>query len=234
MPPPPTFPADRLRIEPWEDPLVDRLGHDPRSTYAEQFWLGILGPSACWLLRRLADGLDGEPAGYDLDLTETAASIGLRHNGGRHAPFTRTLGRICQFRLARQAGPATLEVRRHLPPLTLSQADRLPARLRDRHRAVLEAARRDADTERARRARHLALTLVHLGEARDATERQLRDWHFEPTLCSEAASWAWSSHRHPANQPPAPSAVEVTPTTNKTGSPDGRAPEFLPSLGGAA
>ncbi|GEM_PF-3848197 len=32
MPPPPTFPADRLRIEPWEDPLVDRLGHDPRST----------------------------------------------------------------------------------------------------------------------------------------------------------------------------------------------------------
>jgi hypothetical protein len=30
---------------PWIDPVVDRRGHDPRSTYVEQFWLGTLGPS---------------------------------------------------------------------------------------------------------------------------------------------------------------------------------------------
>ncbi len=45
MSPTPTFPTDRLRVEPWDDPLVDRLGHDPRSTYTEHYWLGILGPS---------------------------------------------------------------------------------------------------------------------------------------------------------------------------------------------
>jgi len=56
MSPTPTFPTDQLRVEAWDDPLVDRLGHDPRSTYTEHYWLGILGPSACWLLRRLADG----------------------------------------------------------------------------------------------------------------------------------------------------------------------------------
>ena len=34
----------RLRVEPWADPVVDHLGHDPRSAYVEQFWLPILGP----------------------------------------------------------------------------------------------------------------------------------------------------------------------------------------------
>ncbi|MDP7507901.1 MAG: hypothetical protein QF532_05670 [Acidimicrobiales bacterium] len=226
MSPTPTFPTDRLRVEPWEDPLVDRLGHDPRSTYAEHYWLGILGPSACWLLRRLADGLDADPTGFDLDLHDTAASIGLRLNGGRHAPFLRTLGRLCQFRMARQAGPSTLEVRRHLPPLTLSQADRLPAELRDRHRSFMEATRRDHEAESVRRARHLALTLVHLGEGLDATERQLREWRFEPTLCNEAAGWAWGSRRHPSNGHPSDQPLDE--------SPEGRAPGFLPALDGAA
>ena len=128
--------------------------------------------------------------------------------------------------MARQASPTTLEVRRHLPPLTLSQADRLPAELRDRHRAFMEASRHDHEAEAVRRARHLALTLVHLGEGLDATERQLREWHFEPVLCNEAAGWAWSSHRHPSNRP-----VTNQPATE---SPEGRAPEFLPALDGAA
>ncbi|HJL76155.1 MAG TPA: hypothetical protein QF417_02660, partial [Acidimicrobiales bacterium] len=182
--------------------------------------------SACWLLRRLADGLDADPTGFDLDLHDTAASIGLRLNGGRHAPFLRTLGRLCQFRMARQAGPTTLEVRRHLPPLTLSQADRLPAELRDRHRAFLEASRRDHEAESVRRARHLALTLVHLGEGLDATERQLREWRFEPALCLEAAGWAWGSRRPPSNGHPSDQPLDE--------SPEGRAPEFLPTLDGAA
>jgi hypothetical protein len=33
-----------LRIEPWADPVIDHLGHDPRSAYVEHFWLPILGP----------------------------------------------------------------------------------------------------------------------------------------------------------------------------------------------
>ena len=33
-----------LLIKPWNDPVVDTLGHDPRSHYVETYWLGTLGP----------------------------------------------------------------------------------------------------------------------------------------------------------------------------------------------
>jgi hypothetical protein len=37
--------ATILPVRPWPDPVIDALGHDPRSAYVERFWLGILGPS---------------------------------------------------------------------------------------------------------------------------------------------------------------------------------------------
>lgn len=36
-----------LTVTPWDDALLDRFGHDPRSPYVERYWLGVLGPSAC-------------------------------------------------------------------------------------------------------------------------------------------------------------------------------------------
>ena len=45
-----------LQVLPWSDPVIDQLGYDPRSRYVERFWLGILGPSATWLMRYLVDG----------------------------------------------------------------------------------------------------------------------------------------------------------------------------------
>jgi hypothetical protein len=38
-------PIDHLRISPWHDPVVDAIGHDPRSNYVERFWLSLLGPA---------------------------------------------------------------------------------------------------------------------------------------------------------------------------------------------
>jgi len=38
--------AEVIRIVGWPDPVIDRLGYDPRSLYVETFWLGILGPSS--------------------------------------------------------------------------------------------------------------------------------------------------------------------------------------------
>ncbi len=35
-----------LTITPWPDPLLDTLGHDPRSLYVETFWLPTLGPTS--------------------------------------------------------------------------------------------------------------------------------------------------------------------------------------------
>lgn len=34
-----------LTIVPWLEPFIDTVGHDPRSIYAETFWLPTLGPS---------------------------------------------------------------------------------------------------------------------------------------------------------------------------------------------
>ncbi len=50
-----------LLIKPWNDPVVDTLGHDPRSRYVETFWLPTLGPTALLLLRHLADRFDRNP-----------------------------------------------------------------------------------------------------------------------------------------------------------------------------
>jgi len=79
--------TNTLAIRPWPDPVIDNLGLDPRSTYVETFWLGVLGPSTTWLLRRMAAGLEASPEGFiaqpTLALstcpTMTAAGVAPRH-----------------------------------------------------------------------------------------------------------------------------------------------------------
>jgi len=119
------LPFDSLIVYPWTDPVVDAVGHDPRSPYVEHFWLGILGPSTTWLLRRLAAAFDVNPDGFELDLPETAGALGLSATSGRHSPFARTLQRCVQFGLA-QPHSRGLAVRRKLPPLSQRQLGRLP------------------------------------------------------------------------------------------------------------
>ncbi len=82
----PIFEGDHLWITGWSDPIVDLHGVDVRSHYVEHVWLGVLGPSTVWLLRRLVDGLDGQPDGYPLDLAETATALGLGGHG-RNSPL---------------------------------------------------------------------------------------------------------------------------------------------------
>ena len=90
------LPVDVMRVVAWVDPVVDALGFDPRSDYVELFWLGVIGPSTTWLMRRLAAGLDRSPEGFTLDLIETARALGIGGHGGlgsRNSPFARTLVR---------------------------------------------------------------------------------------------------------------------------------------------
>src|SRR2546428_4922878 len=89
-----------LAVRPWPDPVIDALGHDPRSSYVERFWLGILGPSTTWLLRRLATGLEAPPPGVELPPAETARPPGLGGKGGRHSPVLRGPPPRRQFELA--------------------------------------------------------------------------------------------------------------------------------------
>ncbi|MGH9071673.1 MAG: hypothetical protein ACRDX8_11035 [Acidimicrobiales bacterium] len=187
---------DKLRICAWPDPVIDTLGHDPRSAYVETYWLGILGPSTTWLARRLVAGLEAEPKGYELDLAECARCLGLGDRGGRHSPFRRALVRLTQFELAQSRGPETLAVRRRIPPINRHQAARLPDSLRATHDALVESeARMPAAEHLRRRSRQLALSLIELGEDLEATERQLVRWRFHPVVAREASVWAWDRHR---------------------------------------
>jgi hypothetical protein len=128
-----TFTSDTLTVRPWVDEVIDQLGFDPRSPYVERFWLGILGPSTTWLLRRMAAGFDAQPDGFDLPLAETARGLGLGDRGGRHSPFLRTVNRTVQFGMATAIGTGELLVRRRIPPLARRQIDRLSPELRDDH-----------------------------------------------------------------------------------------------------
>ena len=116
--------ATSLNICPWPDDVIDALGFDPRSSYVETFWLGILGPSTTWLMRRIATGLDESPHGFDLDLGDCARALGLGDKGGRHSPFVRALTRLVQFDLAQPHGVDRLAVRRRVTPLNRRQVNR--------------------------------------------------------------------------------------------------------------
>lgn len=200
----PTFAGDSLIVRPWPDRVLDALGHDPRSPYVEQFWLGILGPTTTWLLRRLAAGLDASPDGFRLDFDDTARELGLSYRTGRSSPFVRALTRCCQFDLAQLVDDEVLAVRRRLPPLNRRQVLHLPHTLQAEHHRWQEAVVATPVVDQLRhRARQLALTLLDLGEDPESTERQLLRWRFHPSLCREATAWAQERHGDPATPPPA-------------------------------
>jgi len=195
-------PVAVLPIRAWPDPVIDALGHDPRSLYVERFWLGILGPSTTWLVRHLANGLDASPDGFDLDLTQTAQALGLGSKGGRHSPFMRALSRCCQFDVADARPDGVLAVRRRLPPLTRRQVARLSPELIEAHQAWQDAElQTPIHEQQRRRSRRLALSLIQLGEDPEATEHQLARWKFHPALCRDAATWAVERHRQATQEP---------------------------------
>ena len=222
MPAPvPTLPSPTLTVRPWPDPVIDQVGHDPRAPYVERFWLGVLGPTATWLMRRLVADLEAEPAGFELDVAATATELGVGARlGGPASPFIRSVARCCRFGAADLVDDTTLRVRRKLPPLTRAQVDRLPPSLQAAHREWTELHRPDSSVavvQLRNRARHLALSLLELGEDGEATERQLHRWRVHPALAHEATAWAVARHRA------ARAAVEeATPTaagaTSGTGS----------------
>ena len=193
-----SFDDDHILVRPWADPVVDAVGHDPRSTYVERFYLGILGPSTTFFLRHLVERLDAAPDGYELTLTDCAAALGLGRLRSAGAAFPRTVARSCQFGAARLAGPDVLEVRRRLPPLTVRQVRRLPPDRQAEHAhwtaASTEAAGCDGTAELVAQARRLALSLVELGEDHARTTHQLLRWRFDPAMAAEATAWALDRH----------------------------------------
>lgn len=203
-----------LRVEPWDDRIVDHLGHDPRSAYVEMFWLPILGPSTTLLLRRIATLLDQEPDGTEVELAGIARSLGLGTQGGKRSAFVRAIDRSTQFGLAQQLGPSRLAVRRKVPPLTQRQVVRLPQPLQGQHADWMHHHRPRNESRALQRARELALDLASSGIEEDDVERQLGKWGLHPAVAYAASRWAVERQREAlraldsAPEPPDPRLPE--------------------------
>ena len=197
-----TIVGETVVLRPFVDPVVDAHGYDPRSTYVELFWLGVLGPSSVWLLRRVATGFDAWPDGFELDVQDTADALGLAA-GHRNSAFTRTVMRVVQFGMARLVDDG-IEVRRRLPPLSARHLARLPVSLRQAHRGWAAAGHGDGDERREHeRAAAAAASLLAIGDEPDLVERSLQAMGIRPHLAAQAVAWHLSRSHHPtAHTPP--------------------------------
>ena len=163
----------QLIVRPWIDPVTESTGHDPHSRYVELFWLGVLGPTATWLIRRFADGLEMFPDGYELDLHETAQAIGLSALPGKSAAFARALGRCVLFGMAHRNDDG-FDVRRMVPSLEYRHLKRLPEHLRLAHVEWHHEHRVDQPSVVERqRAQAVAEALLRTGDDAPTVERRL-------------------------------------------------------------
>jgi hypothetical protein len=158
-----------VHVSPWDDPIVDRRGHDPRSVYVEQFWLSVLGPTATWLLRRLVAGFDHHPAGYELDVAATARALGLSITKGLASPFSKALQRCVMFGVVQRTTDEWI-VRRRVPLISQRHLLRLPPELQSAHRQWTTTT---ISLDSLARAHALAAAMLAAGDDRGLLEPQL-------------------------------------------------------------
>ena len=176
--------SSTVTVRPWVDPVVDDDGFDPRSRYVEIFWLGVLGPTATWLIRRLVAGLEQSPDGYDLDLGATAQAMGLSYATGRSSPFAKALQRCVMFGLAHPIAGG-LAVRRRIPPVSLRHLRRMPDSVQATHAEWLHTAIGIDDVTRAHR---LATTMLDLGDDPSVIEHHLVALGVRDAVAAEVAA----------------------------------------------
>jgi hypothetical protein len=127
-------------------PILEALGHQPTSDYAEQFWLPTIGPSALWTHRRMNAGFVGGKESYSLDLADLGREIGLGAGTGRNSMIVRTVTRLVDFHLA-EILDGRLGVSTMLPPLTRRQATHLPEQLATRHQELARCGSRGLSSQ---------------------------------------------------------------------------------------
>ncbi|MEZ5171917.1 MAG: hypothetical protein R3A49_14425 [Acidimicrobiia bacterium] len=184
-----------ITIQPWPDKVIDVIGHDPRSHYVEKFWLPTLGPTSLLLLRHLATRFDQSPEGIEIRLASTSQALGVGAREGASSPLVRSLTRLAQFDLACDDGRGTVAVRRNVPPVNRRHLKRLPADLRAELAQWNEVGDDNATLASARkRARRVAFTLLEQGDDPGRVERVLFSTGFHPSICHDAAQWAYERH----------------------------------------
>ncbi len=188
--PPPigTATAGVIVLRAWLDPSIDRDGHDPRSRYVERFWLGVLGPSATWLLRRFQDELDASlrPGASEqvarVDLSALARRMGMSYVPGRESAFSRAIQRCVMFGVAHHT-PDGLAVRRRVPHVAERHLRRLPPDVAIAHDRWVDALPANESLGRARR---LASAMADVGDCIDQIEGQLVAVGVDPATADRA------------------------------------------------
>jgi hypothetical protein len=178
-----TLSHSSFSIRPWVDPVVDQRGYDPRSRYVEIFWLGVLGPTATWLTRRLVAGLEQAPDGYELDLVETAKAMGLSFSTARSSPFSKALQRCVMFGLAHPIEQG-LAIRRRIPPVSYRHLQRMPEEVQVAH---AEWTHTTVGFDELSRAHRLAMVLLETGDEAALVEHHLVALGVSNAVASEAA-----------------------------------------------
>lgn len=126
----------------WNDPVVDTSGFPADHPYVEMFWLPVLGPTATWLLRRLAGGLASTPQGFEVNTDDLARALGVSGAGGRTSPFGRAVHRCTMFGVAQHIAATplpALAVRRIVPAVARRHLERLPYSLQSIHQEWISA-----------------------------------------------------------------------------------------------
>ena len=195
----PPFAADgipplppRVRVTPWNDPIVDRRGHDPRSTYVEQFWLSVLGPTATWLLRRLVAGFDRHPDGYELVVGDAARGLGLSVAKGMASPFAKALQRCVMFGVVNRLSDSWV-VRRRVPAISQRHLLRLPPAMQTAHE---QWTRTTIHLDVLERAHTLAMAMLAAGDDRGVLEPQLVAVGVPAPTAAEATQLALRQRDH--------------------------------------
>ncbi len=185
--------SDAIWVEPWSDTMIDFLGHEPKSPYVERFWLGILGPSATWLLRSISYGFDAAPTGFHLSQNETARVLGLGDRTGKYSPLQRAITRLCTFEFAYLRGE-TLVVRARVPWLDSRQVARLSMPLQHEH-GLWEEAEFQTSPQGAnhRRAASIAMSTIRTGGSASDAVRVLVRIGTDAQLAEVMATWATST-----------------------------------------
>ena len=203
-----------VRITPWPDPVLDALGHDPRSWYAETFWLPTLGPTALLLLRHLADRFEEHPQGLTLPVADTAAALGLGPRDGEQSPLVRSLNRLQQFDLAHAARSAGDRGATHAAARsTAGTCAACPSRSRRGIASGSQARRRaTAWTRRAGAPGASRSRCSWTVNRSDTVERALHRSGFHPALGSRGAC-AGRSDRHEDDRRPRRTSPRGTPAS---------------------
>ena len=126
--------VSRVMVRPWDDPVRMPVSLPLQGPYMEFCWLGVIGPTAAWALRRLALPLLACPEAHEVDLSVLATELGLGHSA---AKAQAALDRLARFGLARWAGIGELEVVTAVPLLPGRHLGHLSAWARRYHDQAL-------------------------------------------------------------------------------------------------